>query len=110
MSKTPEGAFAKVDLDAIRAVITERVTGRGGLSEFMQARKESTFYQNITFGSVMFIAKPDRAFPPALCGIARHDQALTAELSGMFSFLWNSKDSGEFETLVITNSSKPPVI
>jgi exodeoxyribonuclease V gamma subunit len=110
MSMTPEGAFAKVDLDEIRAVIIERMSGRKGLSDFIQVRKDRIFYQNVTFGSVRFTAKPDRAFPPARCGIATHDQALAAELSGMFPYLWKNKDSGEFETLVITNSSKPSVI
>jgi hypothetical protein len=113
-SMTPDGAFAEIDLADIKSVIMERVYGHESLSEFVQSRKNNPFYQNITFGSAMvyattLYANPDRVFPPVLCSFEKNNRTSTLEISGTFSFLWKSIDAGEFETLVITNSSKPLV-
>ncbi len=110
MSRTPQGAFAKIDLDDIRDAIMERVSGGGGLSDFIESKKNCAFYQNVAFGSVMRAAKPGLAFPPARCPVKTKDQELTADLSGLFPFLWLNKDTGQFETMVITHSAKPTIL
>ena len=107
MSITPDGAFSDIDRDEIKSIIMERVDSRGGISGFVQERKSSAFYRNVVFGSSVLFSKPDMIFPPAACGIARGEQILNIELSGVFSFLWKHAEAGECETLVISSSPKP---
>jgi exodeoxyribonuclease V gamma subunit len=109
MSVTPYGAFAAVDLDTIKSTVMSRVSTGESLSAFLQSRKNSSFYRNVSFGSSVFNGEPDMVFPPVRCTAVKNGRPVAVELRGVFSFLWKNSRTGELETLVVTNGARPMV-
>ena len=109
MSITPDGAYGNIDLDELTAVIMDRLNADDSLSEFLIARKNFSFFQNIMFGSSRLNAKSDQAFPPLFLPITQNSRTSAVELSGMLPLLWKNLDTGDCETLIITTGAKPSV-
>jgi exodeoxyribonuclease V gamma subunit len=109
-SAMPDGAYGDIDQEKLTDVIMERLNGSESLSEFLRARKNISFFQNILFGSEKLYAAPDRSFPPLICTVNQKHQEHRVELSGMLPFMWKNESTGDTETLIITTSSRPSAI
>ena len=108
-SNMPDGAYGDIDLEELSDVIMDRLNADGGLSEFLHARKNTSFHHNTIFGSARLDAVSDRSFPPLICRVTQNAHDHTIELSGTLPFLWKNANTGESETLIITTSKKPNV-
>jgi exodeoxyribonuclease V gamma subunit len=110
MSITPDGVYGEIDYDNCSAMITERLDAEPGLSEFIESRKNSSLFQNITFGTNNIKIKPDLIYPALHFGRTELNRDLCVGLSGSLPCIWKDPGSGQCETLVITNSAKPSVV
>jgi hypothetical protein len=110
MSITPDGVYGDIDYDNCSAMITERLYAEPGVAEFIESRKNYSFFQNITFGTNNLKVKPDLIFPAPHFGRPELNSEHCVELSGSMPCIWKDPESGECETLVITNSAKPSVL
>lgn len=109
MSITPDGAYGTIDHQRIASAIAERLRDDAALTVFLKARTTCRFYQNITFGSTILNMKPDMAFPPMVCPLPGNNKNIQVYLSGSLPLIWQNSETGELDTLVITNREKPSV-
>lgn len=109
MSATPGGAYGSIDMRQIASGIAERIRDDGAFTDFIESRTGCRFYQNITFGSNTLKMQPDRSFPPLLCDLAIDNRTSRVALSGSLPLIWQNPETGEWDTMVITNRVKPSV-
>ncbi len=110
MSNTPHGAYADVDYENLQSDIIDRFQSTNSLKDFLQIRKQYHVYHTITVGTVPIMTKPDIALPPVICPINHCNKDISVELKGSLPVLWKNPVTGECETLVMTNSTKPSII
>lgn len=101
-SRAPEGAFAEVDRAGLEATLEERISGSGGLADFLQRRQADSFAGPILLGE-----------SPTPVGALWHFPALTldiganlyfpsqARLVGACRLAWRTPKA--FEILILTN-------
>lgn len=107
LSKTPSGAFSKIDVEKIIDDALNRIESHQGIAQFINSRENQTFYQNIMIGQTFIDTNPGLTFPAIHHQWNRDENKFLVKLNGSIPFLWKNKSTGECETLVITTSSAP---
>lgn len=110
MSNTPHGAYGDIDYINLLSEIMERLESSPGLMDFLKSRKEYLFYATPTFGSNPVMTKPDQVFSPVVIPIIRGNNTVSIDLRGSLPAVWKHPETGDCETMVITNSSKPSIL
>jgi len=109
-SDTPHGAYAEVDYRNLRSEIMDRLQGSHSLWEFLLNRQQYTVYHTVTIGSVPSPIKPGLSLPSIIVPVVHHDNMVSVGLTGSLPVLWKHPDTGDCETLVITNSLQPSIL
>ena len=108
-SDTPHGTYAEIDYRNLLSDIIARFQGPNSLSEFLQNRQDHAFYHTVTLGFVPTTEKPGLSLPSIIFPVVHRDKSVSVELTGSLPVLWKHPETGECETLVIMNSSKPSI-
>lgn len=108
-SDTPHGVYADIDYGKLRSDIMDQFQSPGSLLEFLQNRQRHTVYRTVTFGSVPSAEKPDLSLPSITVPVVHRDKKVSVDLKGSLPVIWKNQDTGECETLVLTNSSQPSI-
>ncbi len=110
MGFMPDGAFCKIDFNTLQSDVLKRFLNGQSLLDFIRARHSHLWYQTISIGPGHSGMEPDRVFPSIQCPVTVQGKAVTVELNGSLPAVWKNRDTGESETLVMTNSSKPSIV
>ncbi len=110
MGFMPIGAFSDIDYNSLQADVQRRFCNGHNLLDFILARNSYTWHQAVSIGPNKSGIVPDKFFPSIQCPVTDHDLTITVELSGSLPAIWKNPETGDSETLVMTNSSKPSVL
>jgi exodeoxyribonuclease V gamma subunit len=109
MSNTPHGAYGDIDNRNLQSDILNRFHPPCSLLDFLQARKQYPVFHTVAFGATHVTTKPDQVFPAVTCPVILGEDTVVIELKGSLPVAWKNPDTGDCETMVITNSTKPSI-
>ncbi len=110
MGDTPHNAYAVIDYENLQSNILNRFQSSNSIKDFLQIRRQFAVYHTVTFGAPPVTIMPDIALPPVICPFRFRAKDLSVELKGSLPVLWKNPDTGDCETLVITNSGKSSIV